>query len=174
MKTQILFLSIIILIFSGCVSIDSRAWNETADQISTYTISGNFSNQASYKSTGNFIAVDNLAKLLSMQSEKRSVVNISLDENIGLTFKFSDCDETKVYKFTDGLVIDSDGEIHLPSNSICGMKDGTLGCQEKNITLFINKQGNLVTIQSGGGAGLFGPFPIGIYAKHVAIFNRLN
>lgn len=173
MKIQTLLLLIFILL-TGCVSIDRRVLKETADPNSIALISGKFSNQAMYRSTGEFIAIDNLAQLLSVPSHHSNEVTISFDKNTGLVLQFSDTNETKIVTFKEGMKLSSDGKFELPSSTHCSFSGGTLGCQGKSITLFVNKYGNLVTIQSGGGGGLFGPFPIGVYAKHIAIFRRLN
>lgn len=175
MKPHIGVLVFISLFFSGCISVDSRVWDESVDREATAALSGKFSNRASYRSTGEFIAVDNLAELLNGPARGVDAVFASLEKG-ELTLTFLTADKSagaRVYRPQDGLLIDSEGRIQLPTKSSSAVGGGVIGYQSKAVTLFINKQGDLVTIQSGGGGGTIGLIiPIGIYAKHLAIFPR--
>jgi hypothetical protein len=164
----------LLIVLAGCVSVDSRVWDESVDREATVTVSTKFSNHASYRSTGEFLAIDNLAELLNVPALDAETVLVSLQKEGGLTltfFKGATATASKTYRTQDGLSVASDGKIELPKNSSFVGGGGAIGYQSKTVTLFVNKQGDLVTIQSGGGAGTVGIIiPIGIYAKHLAIF----
>jgi hypothetical protein len=166
---------LVFLLFFGCVSVDSRVWDESVDREATVALAGKFSNRASYRSTGEFIARDNLAELLDVPARGADAVFVSLEKG-DLTMTFVKADKSaasRVYRPQDGLLIDSEGRIQLPTKSSGAVGDGVIGYQSMTVTLFINKQGDLVTIQSGAGGGTIGIIiPIGIYAKHMAIFPR--
>jgi hypothetical protein len=71
------------------------------------------------------------------------------------------------------LKINDEGKIELFTDSDCGGRDSPgFGCMSETVTLFINPEGDLVTVQSGGGAGVLGILPFGVYGKLVAIFPR--
>lgn len=169
-------LSLLVIVLTGCVSVDSRVWNETVDPEATATISTKFSNHATYRSTGEFLAVDNLAELLKIPATDADSVFVSLQKDGTLTltfFKGETVSASKTYSTREGMSIDSEGRIKLPKDSAFVGGDGAIGYQSKTVTLFINKQGDLATIQSGGGAGTVAiVVPIGIYARHLAIFPR--
>lgn len=169
-----------LIVFAGCVSIDSRIWKETVDQEATALISAKFSNRASYRSTGEFIAANRLTDLLianpGRDADNVDSVFLSFQKDGKLTFTFLRGEivySTRTFTTQEGLSIDSDGRINFPKVSSFAGGDGAIGYQSKTVSLFINKQGDLATLQSGGGAGTIAfVIPFGIYARHLAIFPK--
>lgn len=172
MKVRHIVVYICLLSLTACVSIDSRSWSEIVDSEASKSISGKFKNSAKYISTGQFVAVGNIAELLGGWSKDSEYASIKMMAD-GLVVRFSNSTESIKYK-TDKIVIEEDGKIQLPSTGECGVSDGLIGCDKHKIKLFININGDLVSIQSGGGSGLFGPFPIGVYARQIAIFESVQ
>jgi hypothetical protein len=163
------------LALPSCVSIDSRASSEPIDKSATGSMSGEFSNHASYRSTGEFLARDNLADLLNVPARNAERVRIALDRTGTLSMTWLVGTEEKAsrsYSRELGLIFAADGSIELPSKGSFVSGEGAAGYQSLNVRLFVNASGDLATIQSGGGGGLLGPIPMGIYAKHLAIFPR--
>jgi hypothetical protein len=155
------------------MSIDRRSWNEEIDVEKTQALSGHFANNAQYKSEGEFIAIGNFARLLKADSVDAERVYLSLNED-GLLIRFSGSGEESTVNYADGLTFRKDGSILLPVRKGIATGEGAIGYEKHSIRLFVNRHGDLVTIQSGGGAGLYGPFPIGLVARHVAIFSAVD
>lgn len=165
----------VLLFVAGCVSVDSRVWKEAIDKEATLKISGEFSNSASYFSTGEFLARNNLADLLNVPAKNAGRVRISFEPNGSLKMTWFSGDKeiaSRTYEREFGLAIAPDGAIDLPSKGHWASGEGAVGYQTLSVRLFVNGSGDLATIQSGGGAGLLGPIPLGIYAKHLAVFSR--
>ena len=163
------------LTVAACVSIDNRVSTEPIDRAATQRISGDFSNRASYRSTGEFLARDNLADLLGVPAKTADRVRISGDPNEALTITWYLRDEEKASRLFSkefGLAIAADGLIDLQSEGKWGSGEGAFGYETHSVRIFINSNGDLATVQLGGGGGLFGPFPVGVYARHLAIFPR--
>jgi len=174
-STRLITIGAIAVVLASCVSIDSRVSSEPIDKSATRSISGEFSNHASYRSTGEFLARDNLADLLNVPARNADLVRIALDSSGTLNMTWFVGAEEKAsrsYSRELGLVFEADGSIELPSKGAFVSGEGAAGYQSLSVRLFINVNGDLATIQTGGGGGLFGPIPIGIYAKHLAIFPR--
>jgi len=177
MRFCVITASLLLCVLGGCVFIDSRSWKEIIDQNATVSLSGRFSNLASYRSTGIFPEKNNLAELLGLPDRTSKLVDASFSKDTGLTLSFSNF--TKIYGFAEGLTITNEGRIQLPASSGCEGDNYSIGCHRKNVIIFVNTQGDLVTIQSGIGGGFAIilipiPIPIGFYFKNIAIFPRLN
>lgn len=163
------------LVISACVSIDSRISREPIDMVATAHLSGSFLNTASYRSTGEFLAVNNLAELLNIPATQAEYVRITGDPSESVTLSWlSEGKElaSREYSKEFGLMVARDGLIDLPSKGNWSSGGGAVGYERRSVRLFINANGDLAAVQSGGGGGFFGPFPIGIYAQHLAIFPR--
>lgn len=168
-------IGILSLVISACVSIDRRVAREPIDRVATAHLSGNFLNTASYRSTGEFLAIDNLAELLNVPATHAEYVRIAGDpsESITLTW-YSEGKEwvSREYSKEFGLKIAGDGLVDLPTKGRWSSGGGVVGYESRSVRLFINANGDLATVQTGGGGGVFGPFPIGMYARHLAIFSK--
>jgi hypothetical protein len=165
----------------GCVAIDSRASQEPLDKNATQNISGHFQNYSSYHSEKmGFVGSAKFSDLLEIYGEQNKADSfvITYSENEGLTVQFKEDGRnifTKKLSPADGLKLNSEGkfEFHTPGGC-SGDESGLFGCSSKTVTLFLNPDGDLVTVDSGGGAGMLGILPIGIYGKLVAIFPRMH
>lgn len=158
------------LLLSGCVSIDSRSWKETIDIKATSNLANRYSIRASYWSKGEFVAEDNLADLLGVVASESESVLVKFVAEKGLVFEFDVNKYTKTYYLGKRLKIDNSGKYKVSIESGCGSSEGAIACGGGSLSFFVNTHGDLVVIKSGGGGGLYGLFPIGIYAKHVSIF----
>lgn len=162
----------------GCVSIDSRALSETVDKAATRKMAGEFSNLASYFSSGEFVGRNNLAELLRVFPAKnagRVRVSVMPDDSLRLTWYSGDREvATRTYDAKSGLKIAQDGAFEIQVDGKWASGEGAAGYQSLYARLFLNSKGELCAVQSGGGGGLVGPFPIGIYARHLSVFARLQ
>lgn len=170
----------LLLSLSGCVAIDSRAEKEPVDKEASQNISGKFQNSASYRSeTMGFVGAASFTDLLDIYLEQKAdSFLLSFTKTDGLTVEFN-ADEKKIYEKTfgpmDGFKFNANGKIELKSTGGCGGHDSPgFGCMSKTVTLFLNPDGDLVTVQSGGGAGVLGILPFGVYGKLVAVYSRLK
>jgi len=163
---------------TGCIAVDSRARDESISIEATANLSGRFYNFASYRSErAGFMAVYKLSDFLQIYpGHGAHSVDVGF-KNSELTFQFVDDFgkplNSKTYRVGDGLGFTTDGKIELLTTSGCGGRDTPgFGCGSITKILFVNSQGQLVAVQSGGGAGLLGIFPFGVYAELISIFDR--
>jgi len=163
-------------LLAGCVSIDRRIDDESVDRVATLQLSGAFSNRSNLRSTdGN---VTTLARLLfgieSGGPADAETVSISLNQDhLSVDFiKEKAKTYSKVYKRPD-LSISEDGKIELPTDRAFGADAALIGYQTRTVTLFVNRQGDLVAVHAGVGVGTLAiVFPIAGYGRHMAIFPR--
>jgi len=163
-------------LWTGCVSIDSRIDNEAVDRVASLHMSGTFSNRSNRRSTDG--DVTSLARLLfgieSGGPADAEAVSISLDQDrLSVDFiKQNAKTYSKIYKRQD-LSISEDGKIELPTDRAFGGDAALIGYRTRTVTLFVNREGDLVAVHSGGGAGTLAiVLPIVVYGKHMAIFPR--
>lgn len=165
---------------AGCVAVDSRAWKEPVDKQATKNITGRYLNHASYRSEkmGLFGAATFLELINYYPSPTPDIVVLSFSESNGLTIGLDDGSrkvDLKTYGSADGLKIDSDGKLRLFSESSCGLiHSGKFypGCDSKTVTLFVNPDGDLVTVQSWGSGGVNSFIPGYEHVELVAIFPK--
>lgn len=167
------------LCMGGCVAIDSRAWKEPVAKGASQSISGLFRNSAAYSSEKmGFAGASHFSELIGFNSTPPpDTFRLSYSQIDGLTVQFETGGAKtvdKIFRPADGLNFDADGKIVLFSKNDCGVGRDLpgLGCMSKTVTLFLNPEGDLVTVQSGGGVGIVVVVPISIYAKLVAIFPK--
>ena len=173
-----LFAIPLLLMVVGCVSIDPRASREAIDSIATREISGEFSNIASYYSSGEFIADDNLCGMvIGYPAREASRVRLSIGNDGALIIECVSQNreaDTLTFDPEDGFIYDTNGAISLKKSRGFVGEDGGFGYETNKIRMFINSSGDLAVVRSGGGGGFFGPFPIGVYAKHLSVFPRIK
>lgn len=163
-------------VLGGCVSIDRRIDDEAVDRVASQQMSGKFSNRSNRRSTdGN---VTTLARLLfgieSGGPADAETVSISLNQDhLSVDFiKEKATAYSKVYERQD-LAIGEDGKIELPTDRAFGGDAALIGFRTETVTLFVNREGDLVAVRAGGGAGTLAiVFPIVVYGRHMAIFPR--
>ena len=165
------------LFAAGCVSVDSRAFKEVVAKEATAAVNAEFSNWASYRSKGEFLASDTLSGALGVHVEGANSVHVSrpTPETLALRFSKDGTDEraARTYRLNEGLSITQEGKFELTSKVACGGRDSPLiGCGSKTVTLFVNSEGDLVAVESGGGGGVIGVIPFAMYAKLVAVYSR--
>ncbi|MDR2011738.1 MAG: hypothetical protein LBQ20_01550 [Rhodanobacter sp.] len=162
---SIVFLALTLCV--GCVPFDSRIRSETVNKLNTRSISGIFSNHASYKTAGNFPRIDNLASLFDVSATTSDRVQVTLDANNVLTLTWFSGTEEKAAK-TFSVVFDKDGAIDIRGRATAS---GVVAYKAIHTRLFQNTVGDLVVIQSEGNGGLYGfLIPFGMYTKHLSIF----
>lgn len=176
MKATSLLLPCCVLV-AGCVSVDSRAFREVVAREVTAAVNTEFSNWASYRSKGEFLASDTLSGALGMHVEGANTVHVSRPTPETLTFRFSkdgtDERAVRTYRLNEGLAITREGKFELTSKTACGGRDSpVIGCGSRTVTLFVNTEGDLVAVESGGGGGVIGVVPFAMYTKLVAVYSR--
>lgn len=158
------------LLLSACVCVDKRGDEETIDRAATANFSATFANQANYKSNADGPVIDNLANLLFIPASQSASAQLSFNSSTGLTIDFVDAQQSRTIALGDDLKINKDGMIELSADNNCTADKGVLGCESKQIVLFINTEGELVTIHTDTVGGLFLVMPYAHYKKNVAIF----
>jgi len=162
-------------LLQGCVSVDGRIYSEAVSADGVSAITGRFANRAHYRTTGEFLAEDNLAELMDADGKEADTATLELDRSAGLKVVFEKDGFAvfrKFYFFSDGLRITDDGKLEFPSVRGCDGGGGAVGCISRQLTLFVNKSGDLVALRAGTAGGVYGPFPIGIYTHHMSVFAR--
>jgi hypothetical protein len=140
MKATSLLLLCCVLV-AGCVSVDARALKEVVAREATATINAEFSNWASYRSKGEFLASDTLSGALGITIEEANTVHISRPTPETLAFRFSkdgiEERAARTYRINEGLSITQEGKLELTSKVECGGRDSPIiGCGSKTVTLF--------------------------------------
>ena len=169
------FLATAPVILPGCVSIHPEAAREKVDKAATLALSGEFENQASYRSPGQFRAHGDLAALLGLQVLYTAYVQIQYQPEHSLTmtwFWHSKLVASRTFTKEQGLKVAEDGSIELPAQSKWDAGEGGAAYGRRRVRLFINDKGDLATIQTGGAVGFISILPGGIYTEHLAIFPR--
>ena len=174
MPKKLLIPTILAFLFSGCVSIDKRGDEETIDRAATANFSAIFANQANYKSNADGPVIDNLANLLMIPASQSTSAQLSFNSGTGLKIDFVDTQQSRTIPLGDDLKLNKNGVLELSSNSHCTAEKGVLGCDHKQIALFINTKGELVTIHTDTVGGVFIVMPYAHYKKNVAIFPRIK
>lgn len=168
-----------LLFLSGCVSVDPRASTEKVDAEATSTLKGVFENKSDYQSQGVYKGKDTLAEALGLYSAKNATdVEINLEEKKTLHIKFfldGKVLQSKEYGIGTDFKFGDDGKIEIKQSREGGLDPhGGVGYGQRNNALFINAAGDLVCIDSGGGAGLiFLVLPVAMYEKQMTIHHKL-
>jgi len=172
---------------SGCVAVDPRVDRELPSQDSLKQINGKFSNTPSYSSTKmGFIGPSDLGEVLhapymgsdgipTIGKSKVDAIHLVFSEDAGLTASLErgGAVVAKVTLTAADLLEVRENSLVVRSSG-CGDADSIQkGCAKTTITMFINETGDLVVVDTGGGAGLIGPIPAGVYGKLMSIFPRL-
>ena len=161
---------------SACVSIDSRAFKEAPAAGATGNIRAAYWNNATYRSSGELIGHATIAEAMHIPAASADTAYVWRASPDLLIVRFTKdgvfVGERK-YKLNDGFRVDNAGRIEISNPTECGGHDSPgFGCGWGTVTIFENASGQLAAVQSGGGAGVLGIFPIAIYAKHLSLFNR--
>jgi hypothetical protein len=175
-ERQVLTWVVVGTLLTGCVSIDRRIDDEAVDRLASLHMSGTFFNRSNRRSTDGDVTT--LARLLfgieSGGPADAETVSISLDEDrLSVDFINQKANTySKVYKRQD-LSIGEDGKIELPTDRAFGGDAALIGYRTRTVTLFVNREGDLVAVHAGGGAGTLAiVLPIVVYGRHMAIFPR--
>lgn len=168
-----------LIFLSACVSIDSRTWKEKPATDSASAIVGTFSNAAHFRSSGlELAASETLADAFGFQIAGMATVKVSRPTVSELELDFRKPDGPAfVARYVEGkdFTLTPDGRFVIPLRGGCGARDNPgFGCGSKTVTLFINTEGDLAALESGGGAGLLGVIPLVVYARHLVLFRRLE
>jgi hypothetical protein len=165
-------------LLSGCVAVDSKASHQEVDLKETRSLHGRFSCNPSYVSHNLGLQVPaNLAMILGgvecdsaiIDSAAAPTLTVSL-ERYGMT------SVPRVLDANEGLGITAAGQFNLSKPADCGSGVASLGrdCDKTSIDLFINTEGDLVAIQSGGVGGMYSLLPKDWYGTRMAIFPRIR
>jgi hypothetical protein len=167
------------LALSACVSIDRRAYKQVPAASDPGDLKAAFSNRATYRGRGEFVGHETLADALQFRpwngARDADTVYVWRKSHELLLVRFvkggAVVDERQ-YKLGEGFNVNDKGEIEIVMPTECGGGDGSLGpgCSWGTVTLFVNTDGMLAAIQSGGGAGVILVVPIGGYAKLLSLF----
>jgi len=161
---------------SACVSIDSRALKEVPAAGATGDIRAAYWNNAFYRSRGELLGHETIADAIHISAANADTAYIWRESTDLLIVRFTKDGEVvaeRKYKLNDGFRVDSAGRIEISNPTECGGRDSpSFGCGWGTVTIFENAGGDLAVVQSSGGAGGLGIFPIAIYAKHLSLFNR--
>ena len=152
----------------GCVSIDSRVAREEVDMAATQEISGDWIPLAVYgtygrQSLGDLLGGDHWAD--------RVRVNFDPAGRIAFEFWHSGQRTGERVFGPDRLRIDERGAIELKPEGGCRF-DGALECDSDTLTMFVNRQCEMVIVRSHLGGGVILVLPLGGYQKTVATFIR--
>ena len=166
-------------LLNGCVSVDPRALRETPDIVATKNLRAVYLNEADYQSKGEFMANATLAEALGIHQARLSawayVWRVSDQEVLVRFISQGVTIAERRYLAGDGLRILPDQRIELKKPGECGGRDSPgFGCSTGTVTLFVNGSGELVAIESGGGAGLIGVIPFALYAKLVSTHHWIS
>ena len=158
----------------GCVDVDPHLVGQRVAPTMPQAITGTWKARAVYHSHLELLAAANLADALDLPGSDADEAAISYDPALGLTVRFirggEPIFEPTTYAPADGLHVDDDGSIELPFVP-CSREDVHNGCS-KHRRLYVNTKGQLVFVESGGGAGFIGLVPVGVYAKLLSKYVR--
>ncbi len=94
---------------------------------------------------------------------------VSFNERTGLALEFLENGKViaaRTYGMSNGIILSADGTIELPKAADFVGGEGVVGYQSRTTRLFINTNGELVSLQSGGGGGTAAlVIPVGIYVE---------
>ncbi len=174
------------LLLVGCVAVDPRVKQEHPAEDNFVRITGRYSNEPSYTSHKfGFIGPNDLGETLcgvmvgsdgrsTAGWEKVDVITLNYAPDLGLQVALERGSQM-VAQCTlmpnTGLRVEN-AKLVLKGGG-CGAGLQT-GCAGHNVSLFVSESGNLVVIESGGGAGLVTLLPFAMYGKLMSIFPRLQ
>ena len=181
MKSRSLLVTICLLLtvaVAACVSIDSRALREEVDVPATKNVRAAFLNVADYRSRGELLASASIAEALGLPAKDAAWAYVWRVSEKEVLVRFVTAGKTiHEHSYHEGidLRIMDDQRIVLAKPTVCGGRDSPgFGCGGGSVALFINPSGQLAAVETGGGAGVLGIIPIAIYAKHLAVFRRID
>ncbi len=167
---------LLMTVISACVSIDSRVFKEAPESGATGDLRAAYWNKATYRSSGELIGKATIAEAMNIPAANADTAYLwraSPDLLIARFTKYGVIVAERTYKLNDGFRVDNAGRIAISNPTECGGHDSPgFGCGWGTVTIFENISGELAVVQSGGGAGVLGIFPIAIYAKHLSLFDR--
>jgi hypothetical protein len=166
------FVSLFFLL-AGCISTDSRMLKEVIDEGATRNITGDFSNQATYRTAGNPNV--NLAEVFGSSTRYADKVRIALESEgvLKMTWYIKEEEKSSLLFLPEvRYTFNPKGEIEFLSKGRWFGKEGGYGYGKSGFCIFINVAGDLVLVESGGGLGVYGPIPIAAYGQFMAIFPR--
>ncbi len=168
----------LLLALSACVSIDSRALREELDVAATKDLHAAFWNVSFYRSQGEFLASDSVAEALNAPARSADQVYIWLLTDKAVLVRFVTEGKTvheRVYREDVDLKTLPDQRLVLSKKTECGGHDSPgFACGGGTATLFVNSNGALAIVESSAAAGMLGLIPVAIYAKHLALFGRVQ
>ena len=168
------------LFLVGCVGIDSRAEQEPVDKEATRNITGRFLNFCGYCSEMPFgSGAPSFAGLVGVPGAySANSFSVSFTETGALTFEFEVGGRTvggRTFQPQDGLHFNEEGKIELLHCRGCEIADiPAMGCGSQTVTVFLNPDGDLVAVETGGGAGLLIVVPFAAYGTTMSIFPRVS
>ena len=169
-----------LLWITGCVAVDSRVGKEEVRRVdSVDAFCGVYGNTPTYLSErAGFVGVSDFASVVGAHYTKADSFRIRAIESKGLAVELmrdGRISYEKMLLFDDGLVLTEQGILKLPKETESGSHDSpVIGVASRQLTIFLNGDDNLVLVNSGGGAGFVGIFPIALYGKLMSIFPRVE
>jgi hypothetical protein len=175
---------VMVVLLSGCASYSDKEISkiETAkgvllqDELEQKKILY-FKNIAIYKTKESvYEGKEKLSYILGVYTNAISSVKISAASREEIVVEFLDNNSTtlQIRRLVAGHDFEiKRGEVVIRSKTTCGSHFSPgVGCQWSSVRLFEDKGGNLVAIQSSGGAGLVGIIPVSVGADYVSVFAR--
>ena len=160
---------------TGCVAVDSRASHEPIDVVATRALHGQFNCYPYYRSHSiGFVGPPNIPSILG--GYQCGTVTLDVDPGHSLKVSYQGSDATsasRIFTAASGLSMTKEGQYMLSRNTECG-GGMAVGCSKQTFLLWLNPEGDLVCVQTGGGGGLFLVVPVGVYGKMMAIFSRIR
>lgn len=181
MKYWIANICIALLLWvTGCVAVDSRVGKEEVRRVdSVDAFSGVYKNKPIYVSErAGFVGVPDFATVVGAHYTKADSFRIRGLKAEGLSVELildGNIVQEKTLLFDEGLALTGEGILKLPKETAAGSHDSpVIGVASRQISVFLNSDDNLVAVNSGGGAGFIGIFPMALYGKLMSIFPRME
>ena len=146
---------------------------------SAAAFSGVYGNKPVYRSErAGFVGVPDFTSVVGVRCGKVDSFRIRALEGRGVSVELmlaGNIVHEKTFLFDEGLVLTSEGILELPRTTEAGWFDTpVIGVASRRFSLFLNGNGDLVLVNSGGGAGLIGIVPMGVYGRLMSVFPRIE
>ena len=159
----------------ACGVVDSRSYHPQIDPTATRLLHGRFSCTASYVSHAlGFDGPPSVAEILGGVECDTAIIDaaegsswlVSL-ERYGIVSVPRRIDAAQGLRFTEG------GPYSLPVRNNCGSGSSS-GCHDAHSLVFVDTEGDLVTVQERGDDGFLTVLPEGLVGRRFAIFPRIR
>jgi hypothetical protein len=162
------------LLLGACAVVDSKAYRPQIDPTASKVLHGRFSCTPSYVSHAvGFDGPPSLAAIIG--GVECDTVLLEAADGPAWTVSLERYGITSVPRRIDagqGLALNDAGPFSLPTRSNCG--SGASECRDARVLVFVDTEGDLVTVQDRGGGGVLTLLPEGLVGRRFAIFPRIR